>query len=250
MPDALSEALALPGLGWMLLTVIVAGLVRGFSGFGSAMIIMPVASTVFTPVGAIIFLTTVELFGPLPNLRSALHNGTRPDVARLALGAVFAMPLGVFALAHMSPQIFSWAVSVVVLGLLVVLMLGWRYHGSLTPPMVLGTGALGGFLSGSIGVAGPPVIMLYMASTLPISAIRANFLLYLLMIDGLMLGLFWVLGLFQLEPAIAGLVLTVPYMMANRMGAALFNPQSERVFRAVAYSIIAASALLGLPVWS
>ena len=42
MPDWASEVLAIDGLSWLLLAVCVAGTVRGFAGFGSAMIIMPV----------------------------------------------------------------------------------------------------------------------------------------------------------------------------------------------------------------
>jgi uncharacterized membrane protein YfcA len=109
---------------------------------------------------------------------------------------------------------------------------------------------VGGFLSGSTGVAGPPVIMLYMASQRPISVIRANFLMYLLMIDILMLVAFSVLGMMELAPAIIGVLLLVPYMLANIIGARFFRPDAARSFRAVAYIIIAASALLGLPVWS
>ncbi|MFK7754899.1 MAG: sulfite exporter TauE/SafE family protein [Sedimentitalea sp.] len=250
MPDLLAQALATPGLIWLAGAVMVAGLVRGFSGFGSAMIIMPAASSVFSPVGAVLFLTAVELFGPLPNLRSALNTGTLADVARLGLGAMLALPVGIWVLATLSSDVFGWSVSLVVLVLLAVIMTGWRYRGHLSPRLITGTGALGGFLSGAVGIPGPPVIMLYMASTLPISVIRANFLMYLLMIDVLMIAVIAVFGLFQAVPVVAALVLILPYMLANALGALLFDPSAERVFRWVAYAIVAASALLGLPIWS
>lgn len=249
MPDAFTQALATPGLGWLMLAVCVAGLVRGFSGFGSALIIMPVASSVLSPVSAIVFLTVTELFGPLPNLPGAWRTANRPDVMRLAGGALLAIPVGVYSLSRVSPEFFGWAVSIVVLILLVPLIAGWRYRGRLTPRMVTATGALGGFLSGSTGLPGPPVIILYMASALPVSVIRANFLLYLFMIDVMMMGVVAAFGLLELAPIVVGLVLTVPYMLANAVGAKLFRPESEHLFRATAYVIIAASAILGLPVW-
>ena len=40
MPDRLNDALALPGIGWLMIVLLLAGLVRGFSGFGSALIII------------------------------------------------------------------------------------------------------------------------------------------------------------------------------------------------------------------
>ena len=250
MPDILGQALALPGLVWMLVTVCVAGLIRGFSGFGSAMVIMPVASSVLSPVGALVFLTMVELFGPLPNLPRALREGERGDVLRLGLGVVVAMPLGVWAVSHVNAELFGWAVSCVVLILLCLLMAGWRYRGRLTPALIVGTGGLGGFLGGLTGLAGPPVIMLYVASTLPAATIRANFLLYLLIIDTLMIVSLAVFGLLETGSMVAGLLLAVPYMLANAAGAALFTPRAEPVFRVVVYGLIAVSAVLGLPLWN
>ena len=250
MPEAIISALQMPGLIWLVLTVIVAGLVRGFAGFGSAMIIMPVASSVLSPVAAIVFLTITELVGPLPNLPAAIRDGSRGDIVRLAIGATLALPFGIWSLSLMSPDLFGWVVSALVLGLLAALMLGWRYNGEMTPALVTATGGVGGFLSGSTGVAGPPVIMLYMASRLPASVIRANFLMYLMMIDLLMIAAFWTLGLMQIAPVIVGVLLWLPYTLANIAGALLFRPGSERAFRVVAYAIIAVSAVLGLPLWT
>ena len=81
MPDWLGPALDVPGLGWLIIAVCVAGLVRGFAGFGSAMIIMPVASSVLSPVEAVIFLITAELIGPLPNAPAAWRDGAPRDVS-------------------------------------------------------------------------------------------------------------------------------------------------------------------------
>jgi len=250
MPEVTSAALGVPGLGWLLVAVIVAGLVRGFSGFGSAMIIMPVASSVLNPVAAIVFLTMTDLVGPLPILPRALREGNRADVLRLGLGVAIAMPVGVAGLAYMSPDFFGWLVSATVMIMLGLLMTGWRYRGILTPRLVLGTGVLGGFLSGLTGMAGPPVIMLYMASTLPVKVIRANLILYLLTIDLLMIATIAAFGLFDAVPVIIGLVLAVPYMLTTLVGARFFRPGGEHLFRRVAYAIIAASALMGLPLWT
>ncbi|XDA99888.1 sulfite exporter TauE/SafE family protein [Sulfitobacter sp. LCG007] len=249
MPEALGSVLQTDGLIWLLIAVIAAGLVRGFSGFGSAMVMMPVAASVLTPFAAITFLTVVELVGPLPNLPDALRRGDRADASRLLLGALIGLPFGIWALSRLSPEVFGWSVSLIVLGLLSLLIAGWRYARTLSAGTIVGVGGLGGFLSGVSGLAGPPVIMLYMSSRLPAEVIRANFLLYLLGIDMMMLAAFWLMG--QLQPAaiVTGVAMIVPYVLANMAGAQLFRPGAERQFRAVAYAIIAASAILGLPIW-
>ncbi|MEP3685781.1 MAG: sulfite exporter TauE/SafE family protein [Sulfitobacter dubius] len=250
MPDLLAQAMATPGVAWLALAVIVAGLVRGFAGFGSAMIIMPVAASVLSPVEAILFMTAAELIGPLPNLPDALREGAPREVGRLLLGVLIGMPLGLWGLSTISPEGFGWIVSGVVLGLLVLLLAGWRYHGPLGAKLVTATGALGGFMTGFAGIAGPPVILLYVASRRPAAVIRANFLLYLLGIDLMLFAMLAATGQVVWGVLVLGLLAAVPNLIANIIGARLFDPSRERLFRAVAYIVIAASAILGLPLWN
>lgn len=249
MPEALTSALATDGLIWLIAAVCVAGLVRGFAGFGSAMIIMPVASSVLSPVEAVIFLISAELVGPLPNAPSAWRDGAPRDVGLLVLGAVFALPLGAWALSFMDPTLFGWIVSLLVVVLLVLTVSGWRLKGALTKQMTIATGAVGGFMTGFAGIPGPPVIMLYMASRLPIAVIRANFLLYLVALDLLLFPVLWMMGHMNWSVALLGALVGIPNLLANMIGARLFDPSAEHVFRTVAYIVIAASAIVGLPLW-
>ena len=249
MPDLLATALATPGLVWLVAAVFVAGLVRGFAGFGSAMIIMPVASSVLSPVEAVIFLICTELIGPLPNAPAAWREGTPRDVGLLVLGAVLALPLGIWALTTMDATVFGWVVSISVIVLLGLTASGWRLRGALTTRLTVAAGAVGGFMTGFAGIPGPPVIMLYMASTLPIAVMRANFLLYLVGLDLLLFPMLWALGLMNWPIAFLGVLVGIPNLVANALGARLFDPANERLFRNVAYIVIAASAIVGLPLW-
>jgi uncharacterized membrane protein YfcA len=249
MPETFAGLTDLQGLLILAAGVFVAGLVRGFAGFGSGMIIMPTASMVLPPVAAVTFMMMAELLGPLPNLPAAWRDGAPKDVGRLMIGACIAVPIGVLCLASMEGEVFRWVVSICVGILLCLLMSGWRYRGILTPKLTAATGFLGGFMGGFAGIPGPPVIMLYMSSLLPIAVIRANFLLYLLAIDAVMIAVFFVLDLFVWQVAALGLLAGIPNVIANMLGARLFDPRAEVVFRRVAYAIIAASAIIGLPIW-
>jgi uncharacterized protein len=249
IPDMLATALATDGLIWLVVAVFVAGLVRGFAGFGSAMIIMPVASSILSPVEAVIFLICAELVGPLPNAPAAWRDGTPREVGLLVLGAILALPLGVWALTSMDATLFGWVVSASVVVLLLLTISGWRLKGALTRRLIVFAGSIGGFMTGFAGIPGPPVIMLYMASTLPIKVIRANFLLYLVGLDLVLFPFLWALGLMNWPIAFLGLLVGIPSLIANMLGARLFDPSAERVFRNVAYLVIAASAMIGLPLW-
>lgn len=249
MLEPLSQALAHEGLWFLGFGALIAGLVRGFAGFGNAMIYLPVAGQVLGPFEALTSLVVMELTAPLIHVRRALRDGHPGDVMRLSLGALFAVPLGVFVLSVIQPEVFRWGVSIVALTALLFLVTGFRYRGELTRPLIYATGALGGFLGGSVGIPGPPIIVLYMASTLPASAIRANNTLYLITADVIIMAVLLVGGHLVPMALAVGAAMILPYLLGIWLGGKLFRPGAEALYRRTAYAIIAASALSGLPIW-
>ncbi|WP_456386827.1 sulfite exporter TauE/SafE family protein [Profundibacter sp.] len=232
-----------------MLAAFVAGSVRGFSGFGTAMVYLPVAGQFLSPFEALTTLMIMDLIGPLPNIPRAYKTGHKADVLRLSMGALIAIPLGVMVLGMIAPEVFRYGVSIISITLLALLIGGFRYQGPLRPRMVFGTGAIGGFLAGSVGLPGPPVIMLYMASPHPAAVIRANIMLYLLLNDLMMIAVLHLNGYLVASAVTTGALLALPYLAGNVLGGLLFRPGYERTYRAVAYSIIAVSALNGLPLF-
>ncbi len=249
MPEAFATALATPGLWFLGLGAFFAGIVRGFTGFGTALVYLPVAAQVLGPFEALTTLVVKDLVAPLIHVPRAIREGHPADVLRLAVGALFAVPLGVWVLSHVNPNVFRWGVSLVALALLLVLIMGVRYRGNLTKPLTFATGAMGGFLAGCVGLPGPPIILLYMASSLPAQTIRANCMLYLILADVILLAVLWWSELLVVSALAIGVLMIAPYLFGNWLGARLFRPEIESTYRAVAYAIIAGSAILGLPIW-
>ena len=249
MPAALAEALAIPGLWLLVVGAFVSGCVRGFAGFGTALIFVPLAGQVVPPLWVLIILVTMDMAGPLPNLPRALRAGDMAQVAWLSLGAVMASPLGLMVLAQMDPVIFRYLVSIMALLVPVLLLVGLRYRAALNRPVLLGTGAASGFLGGVVGIPGPPVILLYMAGTHGPGLIRANTMVFLFVFDVLLLGILALQGQLGAQPLWLGVAMMLPATLGNLVGGWLFNPAYVRLYRAVAYTIIVAAALSGLPIW-
>ncbi|WP_323769895.1 sulfite exporter TauE/SafE family protein [Antarctobacter sp.] len=247
MPDLFG--LAPVGLGWLIAAGFLGGLVRGFSGFGTAMVFLPVAAPILGPFGAILALTVMDIFGPLPNLRRAWTQVDKPDLWRLLAGCALALPVGLWVLTRVEPEVFRYAVSLVSLGMLAVLLLGMRYRGAVSRAMVAVIGAAAGLLGGLAGLPGPVVILFYMSRVLPVAVIRATILLFLFFFDLLIVGFMTGMGRVTLAGAALGVFLAVPNVVGNWLGGHLFRPDRERLYRAAAYLLIALAALSGLPVW-
>jgi uncharacterized membrane protein YfcA len=249
MPESFAATLATEGLLFLSIGAFLAGLVRGFTGFGTAMVFMPIAAQFLGPFGALTTMLVMDLVAPLMHVPRAMRDGQPSDVLRLGAGAVFAVPVGVFLLTLIEPVTFRWGVSVTVLVLLVLLVAGVRYRGVLSKRMIYVAGGFGGLLAGSVGLPGPPVIMLYMASTLPVSAVRANLTLYLIVADLILVTVLWYGGFLVVSALALGVLMIAPYLAGNWVGAIMFRPEEERIYRWVAYVIIVCAAISGLPIW-
>ena len=181
--DLIIEIFEINGLLYVALAALTAGIVRGFSGFGTAMIFLPVAGKYFEPVTAIIILTIMDLCGPALIVPRALRDAYKPDLFRLIGGMILTLPIALYFLLNMETELFRYIVSILALILVFVLAMGWRFEGQLHNGALIGLGGVAGVSGGIAGVPGPPVILFYMASTHPVKVIRANNLLFLFGFD-------------------------------------------------------------------
>lgn len=247
--EALPALLATPGFGWLVAATLAAGMIRGFAGFGTALVYLPVAGAILPPFAAITTLLVMDIPAPLVAARRAMREADLGEMARLVGGSIIGLPLGVIALGLVAPEVFRYAVSVLAFVLLAALVGGLRYQRRPSTTAVLGTGGIAGFLGGSAGMAGPPVILFYMASTRAPQTIRATILLFLIAEAVLALTVFGLAGRLAAEAILIGFVLTIPNAIGIALGSALFDPRRATLYRRIAYAVIAASALSGLPLW-
>ncbi len=104
--------------------VFASGLIRGFTGFGLSIAAVPLLSLIMPPTQAIPIVLLLQLFISLSGLRGALQICHWPDVRTLAIGALIATPLGVWALARLPAAPVRIAIAVIVFGAVFVLG-GW-----------------------------------------------------------------------------------------------------------------------------
>lgn len=249
MAEALAAALALPGLPWLVLAAVLAGLVRGFSGFGSGLVYMPIAGAVLPPAQAVAVLVLMDLIGPLANVPGAWRTGSPAELGWLGLGLLPGLPIGLAALFWVDPQVFRWGVSLMALATVAALVAGWRWRGPRGPRTAAAAGFVSGIVGGATALPGPPVILYYMASPLPVAQVRANLMLFLVAVDLAMAAVLGAAGQLSLTFALVSALLLVPFSLANAAGSALFRPERSGSYKALSWTLIAGSALAGLPLW-
>jgi uncharacterized protein len=236
-------------VGWLGIAAAVAGLVRGLSGFGSAMIFVPIASALTSPPTAIVLLFVTDTLLTLPMVARASRRCAWREVFPLAAGAACTAPVGVWLLVVVDPTLMRWVISSLILVLVAVLASGWRWRRRPNRPATVAVGGASGLTGGMTGLGGPPVILFWMAGDDQPATVRANIIVFLTFTGAFNLVGYVVSGLITEERVGLGLVLVPAYGLALLLGAWLFRFATPRFFRALAFGLCALAALSGLPLW-
>jgi hypothetical protein len=249
MPEIVQGVLATPGLVWIALTFLAAGLVRGFTGFGTALIVMPVAAAFLPMPLAIALVMFAGMFTWPLIVPRAVREADRREVLMLAGAAILTAPIGVWLLTLIEREVLRWAVSLAAGLTLAALVTGWRYHGKVRGVGLAGVGGAAGVLGGTTGLTGPPVILFYLASTRPAAIMRANTILFLALLDLGIVANMAVRGLIDWAVIPLTAALALPYGAGITVGQGLFRPDLEGLYRRIAYLVIAVAILTGLPLF-
>jgi uncharacterized membrane protein YfcA len=169
---ASSATLLLPAIAF------VAGLARGFSGFGAALIFMPLASALVGPAVAAAILVIVDLIFAAPLIPKAWLRVSLLPVVTMLAGAVVTVPVGAWALKTMDPATLRWLIAGLAAIMLALLMSGWRYQGKPWAPVTVAVGAVSGLFSGIAQVGGPPVVAYWLGGENTAAQARANIVLF------------------------------------------------------------------------
>lgn len=225
--------------------VALAGVLRGFSGFGSAMVLAPTLAALYPVTVAVPLIVLLEVVLSFQLLPSAARQVVWHEIAILTVAAIPGLAVGAWLLTVVPERTLRLAVSAAILIFLLLLALNVRRKGPTTPAGLGVTGALSGIANGASGVGGPPVVLYYLAGDGAPAALRATVICFFFAIDVVSTGIFAARGLLG-GTVLALTLITAPAAAAGVwLGSRLFDKASEQLYRRVAYAIVGAAALLG-----
>ncbi len=155
----------------------IAGIMRGFSGFGSALIVVPITAAVFGPRLAVPAVVAIHLITSIQLMPQAMRDVEWGRVAPLSVAGSLAVPVGAWVLVTQDSETIRKAISVLIIVFAVMMMRGWRYTGKINGWVMAGAGLAGGVITGAATIGGPPVITFLMAGPFKAAQNRAAILL-------------------------------------------------------------------------
>jgi hypothetical protein len=248
LPDLIPPEVSINAAIAICTIAFISGAARGFSGFGSALIFMPLASSMAPPRLVAALLLIIDFVAAAPLIPNAWKHADRKATAVMVFGALIGVPVGTYFLTRLDPVTTRWIISVFVFALLLLLVSGWRYRGKDHAAIAIGIGGLSGFCSGLAQTGGPPIVGYWLGR--PISSViaRANILLFFGASDFFSAVSYAITGLITADSIKFSLMVGPVYAVGVAFGASLFGKASEGMFRSICYVLIAAAVVIGLPV--
>ena len=236
--------------GWPLLAAlggtVMAGIIRGYTGFGAALVQAPIYALLFTPAEAVMLVTFMGTLASAQMFPIVRRHVQWPQVAGVTVGAWVCIPLGTLLLISVDAEVMRRAISLIVLVVALVLLSGWRWRGRQTTWSAVAAGGVSGVINGAAGTGGPPVVLYWLSGGNTAEVARANLTTYYAFLN---LGT-WVALLVAgaVLPTILWniLILMPTFSLALWLGNRLFLLGSDRLYRYLALGFLVALALVTL----
>ena len=238
MPDLLSLSFLIAAA-----IAIGAGMVRGFAGFGAAMVMTPAFSALYGPAIGISLCLLLEIAVALPLLPRAVKYVDWRRIGLILVAAIVGAPLGNLVLTRIAPEPMRWAISAIVLVAVALLASGWRFKGQPRAATTLAAGSISGFLNGLSGMAGPPIIFYYLAGNETAERVRANLTTYFIFVDLVTLLVFAGRDLIGWQTGVQALWLVPAVVAGGLLGERLFPLANETFYRRLALTLLVAVAI-------
>ena len=111
---------------------IVAGLLRGFTGFGGAIFAVPVLSLIYGPATAIAVVLASGVVGTIQLVPGALALARWREILPMILVSLGVTPLGTYALLTGDPESIRRGIGCFVLVAALLMLRGWSWQGPRT----------------------------------------------------------------------------------------------------------------------
>jgi uncharacterized membrane protein YfcA len=163
--------------------VLLAGIVRGFAGFGFSALAVAGLSVLVPPARVVPTILLLEIAGSLSLLPGALREVDARWLRALVAGNALAIPLGVALLAVLPDAPLRAAIGAALLVGALALRSGWHPRWQPTAPVRLAVGLVSGLFNGLAAIGGIAVAVLLASTALAPQALRATLIALFLFTD-------------------------------------------------------------------
>lgn len=206
-------------------SILLAGILRAFTGFGFALIAVPVLGLIFAPQMAVPIVVGLEIVSGFALLPKARAETDWRLFRILSLAALPTLPIGIWLLSQLDEGQMRLLLSGILLLSVALFGIGARMKQTGRAPAIVPTAATGlasGLMAGVSGIPGPPIVAYLMGTGLPPERQRATLIAYFVIVDVAAFLGFWITGAVSLTTAMAVALMVPAMLVGNKLGSMAF----------------------------
>ena len=236
-------------MSWLALSsaaffVALASFVRGLTGFGFAIVAMPLLALVYPPSIAVPVATLLQIPSGLPVVIRDWSDTDFRAAATAWLGGVPALVPGVYLVGAAPADIMRLIVGGMVVFSTVALAFGTKLNRDPKSFELMGAGALSGLKQGAVAMAGPPIILLILSSTWTAARCRATLSLVFLLLGTVSLIFGTIHGIVTRESLLIAVVTVPGLLLGQSLGSYLFVRIDGARYRSISVISVAITGVL------
>lgn len=225
--------------------VLIAGFVRGLTGFGGPLILVPIFILFVDPPTAAAIVMLVDICGNIGILKEAVRDASWRTVIFTVLSACAAMPLGSYMMLSTEPDVVRSTIYLAVGGAAVILMFGIRFPRPLRSYELAGGGAVAGGVMGATAL-GIVIVPILFSSPDNAQTSRANLIVWIFFVSLVLVALLFAGGGVGSSELLQGIALAPAYSIGALLGKKYFGRLDEHRFRRYVLLFLCAMSIAGL----
>lgn len=213
--------------------VFAGGVVRGFTGFGSALVMVPVLAVLWSPTEAVATALGLGFVGSLQLVPPAAPQAGWRDLGPMALATALFTPIGTAILIGVDPETVRKIIAALILIITVIMLRGWQYRGPRGALPGFVAGAIGAVINGIAAIGGPAAVLYLISLKDDVVTQRANIVIQVSLMGIFGLAYLAFAGEFRLSDLVHVLVLAIPMLLGTWTGGRLFLRLPAAAFRRI-----------------
>jgi len=228
------------------LIIFAASVVRGFTGFGLALVAVPLVQFLMPVTDTAVFIAMINfIFSLLYYRRSGRVINGQP-LGTMALWTGAGVAAGTLVLKYINPAFIQIGWGILIIFIVFALYRGVDFHIRSDKTALTLSGLLGGLLSGATGITGPPVAVILSSMKTPKEKFNAVISVFILFAVSYALLFYLITGLVRKETLLLALC-SVPALLAGLYtGDRLVARISQNTFTGIVYVVLVIMGLITL----
>ncbi|MDO6563600.1 sulfite exporter TauE/SafE family protein [Amphritea sp. 1_MG-2023] len=228
----------MPHLELAMLLVLLAALVRGYTGFGFAAIAISGLSLIWPAQISVPVILIIDAIGSIGMLASAWKFADRKLLKNLSLGAIVGLPLGLTVLIQVPDSMLKFAISSAILCMALWILFARNIKINPAEWHTRIIGSISGAFTAAASVGGLPIVC-YLLMTHHVALVqRATMVIFLSSTDLISIGLMAGNGMITSALLQPTLLLLIPALIGVQCGQWFFHRKPPLSFRPIALPVL------------